>query len=72
MAMRDVTEGGSLEDQMRELLSVTAVAIDMREDERTLPALLRQYRETAMALAGMSPPDDDEVAALTAGADAVR
>ena len=46
MKMKSVTARGGRLEQLRTLAGVLAASIDCCEDERALPALAKQYRET--------------------------
>lgn len=65
------TLDGTTAEQLEALALRLAEAIDGCYDERNMPALARQYRETVKALAEIRGTDDEEdgtVDAIIAGA----
>lgn len=62
MPMKEINESGTRLEKLRELAGILAAAIDQATDEKTIPALARQYRETLKEIEeieGAEANDDD-------------
>lgn len=64
--MSDATEGYALLDGLKALADKLAANLDSCSDQKLLPQLARQYRETMLKIDELEggEDDDDEIAAI--------
>lgn len=70
--LRKATRRGTELEQLRTLHMRLAREIDTCEDQRTIPALARQYRETAARIAALDVSGDEGVDDLVGNLGHVR
>lgn len=59
MSLQAITREGSAYDQLSELASLLASAIDECDNPRELASLARQYRETVRAISHLSGDEEE-------------
>lgn len=71
-SLLEAERNGSAFERLDVLARKLAMEIDMCDDQRNLPQLARQYRETVRMRDEIKPEEADDISAIADGVDAVR